>query len=130
MSENVPAAAPADGNKTKAKRYGLRLDLGGAPKVAHQVPGVPGLYPPDRATPVGEAGELDMDRARALSEDPGTHLKLVTIPAGAVEELADAARADLEAARGGIASAARHADGAESIQVANEVTAVRSAGRA
>ena len=129
MSEKDRAAAPEAGGSKKAagKRFGLQLDLGGAPKVAHQLPGVPGLYHPDRPTLVGARGELSVGRARELAGDPGVPLKLVQVCAAAVPDLESAPAADLDAARGGIAQAARHADGAESAQVADEVTAIRSA---
>ena len=121
--------AEAQKKHAPPKRYGLQLDLGGAPNVPHQVPGVPGLYRPDVPTLVGGDGELPLDVARALADDPGTHLRLVTVAQGDVEGVRAAAEADLEAARGGIAAAARWADGAEAVQVADEVTAIKTAGR-
>lgn len=130
MSENPTAAAPAAGATTaarKPKRYGLRLTVGGAPAVPHQIPGVPGLYRPDKPTPVGADGELPLDRARELAADPSVHLELVPIAAGDVEELSAAAADALEAARGGVAQATRHADGHEADQVADEVAAIQTA---
>lgn len=47
-----------------AKRYGLRLTLGGAPNTPHVVPGLPGYYRPDIPTPVGGDGELSLEAAR------------------------------------------------------------------
>lgn len=73
---------------------GLILDLGGAPSTPHVIPGVPGLWHPDRPTPVGGPGELPPEEARRLDADPGTHLRLVDIPDGDLARLRDAAQED------------------------------------
>lgn len=58
------------------KRYGLFLDLPGAPATAHTVPGLAGYYWPDRPTPVGGDGELPLDVARAAAKDDGVPLRI------------------------------------------------------
>lgn len=48
-----------------AKRYGLLLNLGGAPNAPHTIPGWPGLFRPDVPTPVGGAGDrLTLEEAK------------------------------------------------------------------
>ena len=89
------------------KHHGLRLTLGGAPHTPHVVPGVPGVYRPERATPVGGPGELPFGEAKRISDDPGIPLELVEIPSGALDALRDEVAADLQAAARGLTDALR-----------------------
>lgn len=110
--------------KHKAGRArGLRLTLGGAPLSPQVVAGVPGLFRPDIPTPVGTADSpLTLEEAERLSEDPSVPLELVDIED---EQAArDQQAADLEAARSGIAAAARVAEGSEPARVEAEIAAV------
>jgi hypothetical protein len=73
------------------KRQGLRLNLPGAPRTPHVVPGVPGYFYPDAPTPVGAEGELPLEAAKELDQSKGTPLELVDIKSSevkAAEELA------------------------------------------
>lgn len=58
---------------------GLRLTLPGAPDVPHFVPGVRGMYSPTTPTPVGGDGELTVDEAQRLHDDPVVPLELVDV---------------------------------------------------
>lgn len=99
----------------------LILDLPGAPNTPHTIPGVPGLYRPDRATPVGAPGEVTEDQAKDLAADEGTHLKLVRVSADEVDDLREQAQNDLRAAREGQREAILAGpDGAEAGQITNE----------
>jgi hypothetical protein len=56
------------------KRQGLRLkndgeNLGGAPATPHVIPGWPGYYRHDVATPVGGDGEITLEAAKELASD-------------------------------------------------------------
>lgn len=75
----------------------LRLTLGGAPNMPQQIPGVPGLYRPDRPTPVDGPGEVSLDEARQLDKDPGVPLELERVPADDLDELRAAYALDLAA---------------------------------
>ena len=106
-----------------SKDKGLLLVLGNAPHTPHVVPGVPGLFRPDRPTPVGGPGEPSLDVAEAVSKDPGTHLKLVDIPSKDLAGLRELAAADVEASRVVVASPLE-TDGAETVQLSDEKQAV------
>jgi hypothetical protein len=97
------------------KRYGLRLALPGAPNTPHTVPGVPGFYSPNAATPVGEEGELSFETAREVAKEEANYLELVTLTPKEAEAAVELAAETLEAARKGIAEA--RADGPEGAEV-------------
>lgn len=98
MAEALAAAA-------KMKNPALRLTLPGAPRTPHHMPGLAGLYRPDVPTPVGGDGELPLDAAVRASMNPALHVELVDCknPDRAREQN----RADVQAAREGIAAARR-----------------------
>lgn len=88
--------------------YGLRLAQGGAPLEAHAVEGVAGaLFRPDIPTPVGGEGQIPLERARELADDPSIPLELVEIAEDLVEHAAALAKAALLKARTGLAIAAQ-----------------------
>lgn len=88
--------------------YGLRLSVGGAPLEAHAVEGVAGaLFRPDIPTPVGGEGQIPLERARELADDPSIPLELVEIGAEYVEHAAALAAAALRKAREGLHIAAQ-----------------------
>lgn len=79
-------------------RYGLVLDLPGAPETPHVIPGVAGYYRPNIPTPVGGDGELTLDAAKEL--DKGSeHLRLVEIAPKDVEAAEKVAADTLKEAR-------------------------------
>ena len=82
-----------------AKRMGLRLVADGAPPTNHVVPGVPGYFNTEVPTPVGEDGEIPLDRAREIAKQHG-NLELVEIKN--VKEAEDRAAAALKEGREGI----------------------------
>jgi hypothetical protein len=49
-----------------SKVHALKLTLGGAPDVPHQVDGLPGTYRPGTPVPLGEDGPVTLDMARAF----------------------------------------------------------------
>lgn len=93
-----------------AKRFGLKLTLPGAAESPHNIPGIPGHYRSDIPTPVGEAGELSLEAAKAAAKDESIYLELVEIPAEQVEEC--------EKYAGAVNKAAREALIAEKVAVA------------
>lgn len=98
--------------KTGAPSKGLRLTLGGAPATPHFIDGVPGLYCPHRATPVGGDGELTLQEAECLHGDPTIPLELIDIPAGELDAAREAVADALREAQTGVAQARR--DGVDS----------------
>ena len=91
---------------TESKTKGLRLTVGGAPEVPHTIPGVPGLYLPNRPVPVGGPGELDEKSAKALNDDKTVPLEVVDVPKGKVDEFRQLAENDrLEARQGNLDNA-------------------------
>lgn len=86
----------------KDKNQGLRLTLGGAPEAPMTLAGVPGVYRPNRAVPVGGPGELSVEAAQAFADDKNVPLELVDIPDKDVDQLREQARQDVMEARGGL----------------------------
>lgn len=78
----------------------LILTLGGAPASPHSVTGAPGMYRPDRATPVGGPGEATLSQAQAFHDDPGVPLKLIRVPDNDITALRLAAENDRRAEAG------------------------------
>lgn len=102
-------------------KQGLILTLGGAPNTPHCIPGVPGLFRPDVATPVGEGCNISLEDAKALDAGP-EDLALVEIEDvyAAEKAAADAKKASKRALRD-----ARHsAEGAEIALVNDEREAI------
>lgn len=66
-------------HRQKKPVYGLRLTLGGAPCTPHYVTGLPGVYWPDRVTPIGGVGEASMEEAQRAAADPGCEVELVEL---------------------------------------------------
>jgi glutaredoxin len=87
-----------------AKHHGLRLSLGGAPNEAHHVPGYPGWYWPQDATPVGGEGEMSLEAARKADKDKGVPLELVDL----TKAEADARRKEIAAFKAGARKALRN----------------------
>jgi hypothetical protein len=110
-----------------AKRYGLRLTLGGAPLTPHTVPGVPGQYRPNVPTPVGQDGELSLDDAKRAVDDHPDVLELVTISEKDVKAAKKLADDTAQAVRRGLADAAQVAEGAEVSVLKDEKAAVAAA---
>lgn len=111
---------------------GLLLTLGGAPSEPHTVPGVPGLFHPDRPVPVGNPGDaVSLERAKKLADDPAFPLELVDLPAGAdVDGLREQAGDDVKAARKGVKEARRaNPQGDEPTQLNQHEQAVATAGK-
>lgn len=113
---------------SKSKTYGLILTLGHAPRVPHVVIGLPGLYSPDRPTPVGGPGELSEADARKAGKNPELHVKLVEIPASLVKSAREATAKDREEARKGLLAARKldDLDGAEFGQINDESDALKA----
>lgn len=86
---------------------GLRFTLPGAPDVPHFVPGVRGMYSPSSPTPVGGPGELTVDVAQRLHDDPSVPLELVDVTD--IDGARSVAAEWLDAARLAVTHAARHA---------------------
>lgn len=106
------------------KRWGLRLDLPGAPSTAHTVPGLPGYFYPDAPTPVGEVGELPLDAARELDKDEGCPLELIEIKPSEVEDAEKLAAESVKEGRKGLQAAQRDGfKGAEKARAADEADA-------
>lgn len=102
---------------------GLRLTLGGAPASPHFVAGVPGLYRPDIPTPVGHEGEMSIEEAEGYANDPAIPLELIEFRG--LKEAQEQAQADIDAARSGIATAARTGpEGSETARIEGEAAAV------
>lgn len=94
-------------NASRKGAKGLRLTLEGAPLTPHMVAGVPGYYNPHRATPVGGDGELDLEYAKKLADDPAVPLELVDIKADDVDGVRKLAKSDLTEARSGAVKSRR-----------------------
>lgn len=82
------------------KEPALILDLGGAPPVPHAVTGLPGMYSPDRPTPVGGIGEPTLEQAKTADANPGVPVKLVEISASEVQKLREQSENDRRIERG------------------------------
>lgn len=80
----------------KETRYGLILDLGGAPPTAHVVVDLPGIFRSDVPRPVGHEGELSLDAAKHYDESDSYHLKLVEIDESKVDEYHQILNSDLK----------------------------------
>lgn len=108
-------------------KHGLILNLPGAPATPHVVYDragvvVPGWYHPQVPTPVGGDGDLSLDAAKALAEDPAVHLTLETMTAAACKAARDYWAAVTPGLRGGIADArGREPAGADAERLADEV---------
>lgn len=87
--------------KTAGKPKGLLLDFPGAPCAPHVVGALPGVYRPDRPTPVGGVGEPSLEQAKAADADPGCPVKLVDIDPGDLDALRVGAASDRAAGREG-----------------------------
>lgn len=73
--------------------------------VDDQLVNVPGIYRPDRATPVGGDGQISLDLAKELADDPNVPLKLIDLSDSEAEVLSGKASEDLAAARRGVVAA-------------------------
>ena len=82
------------------KPQGLVLTLGGAPPTPHTVEGLPGLYSPDRPTPVGGIGEPTLTQAKAADKAPGVPVRLVAISPKDLQRLRVQSDADRRAEYG------------------------------
>lgn len=85
--------------RTTPKRYGLVLDLGGAPAQPHVLPGIPHQFRPDHALPVGEGTSIPLATARAWSEREGLPLRLVEMTRAEHATSREQREADLRALR-------------------------------
>ena len=90
------------------KTYGLVLDLGGAPDTPHVIPGLPGLYLPNRAVPVGGDGDLSLDAAIEASKSRGVPVSLVEVPKTKADDLREQSREDRRLSLGGVRDARRN----------------------
>lgn len=59
------------------KSYGLVLDLGGAPRQPHVLPGIRHQFRPDVPLPVGEGTAIALEEAQKWADDAGIPLRLV-----------------------------------------------------
>lgn len=110
------------------KRFGLLLNLGGAPNTPHVIPGLPGYYRPDVPTPVGGSGEYDLDAAKTAGKDASIPVDLVEIKAGDVQDAVDVTTRDLMEGTAGVAEARRGEPvGAEVEQIQDEQAALTAA---
>lgn len=106
------------------KRWGLRLDLPGAPNTAHTVPGVPGYFYPDAPTPVGEVGELSLEAAKEYDKAKGCPLELIEIKPSEVEDAEQLAVDSVREGRKGLQAAHRDGfKGAEQARAKDEADA-------
>lgn len=116
---------------SEKKHYGLLLVRGNAAQCPHTVleptekafVPVPGLYRPDRPTPVGGRGEVSLDQARKLDKNKAVALKLVEIPAKDIEKLREQAEDDRDKARQAALALRKQARGSETEQVKDELEA-------
>ncbi|HET9199246.1 MAG TPA: hypothetical protein VFN92_13450 [Solirubrobacterales bacterium] len=93
------------------------------------MPGVPGYFYPELATPVGSGpAELPIEAAKELDRDKGTPLELVNIPAAEVADAEEQAAATLEAGRKGLIAAQRDGlVGAETARATDERESTKEA---
>jgi hypothetical protein len=114
-----------DPKPNKNSYQGLILTLGGAPATPHTVAGLRGQYRPDRPTPIGGEGELSIAEAQAAI-DAGAHLEIVTISRTDIDDVRDAAAADIADARRGVVEARQdNPVGAETDQINDHLDAVK-----
>jgi hypothetical protein len=113
---------------SESKSKGLRLNVGGAPDVAHTIPGVPGTFRPNIPTPVGGPGEIDEALARRLHDDKAVPLELVDIPKAKVDEARETASQDLLEARQGLLDSrkARQLAGREQDRAAEQAASINA----
>lgn len=112
---------------TTKQRYGLVLDLDGAPSTPHNVPGFQGYFRPDIPTPVGEEGQIPLNDAKKASGDEGVPLKLVELKATEVSDLEKQAAADVKAGRKGLIAAQKdNLTGAEVARAKDEKDSTKS----
>jgi hypothetical protein len=108
------------------KRWGLRLDLPGAPSTSHTVPGVPGYFYPDAPTPVGGPGELTLEAAKELDKKKGCPLELIEIKPSEVEAAEQLAAESVVEGRKGLQAARRDGfKGAEKARAEDEADATK-----
>lgn len=111
-----------------SKIKGLRLTVGGAPNTPHIVPGLPGLYYPHKATPVGGPGEATEEQAKEATKGRGSAVELVDMTAKEVDEARESLAEVREAARKGILERRRDAEGAEAELVRDQAAALSKEG--
>lgn len=104
---------------TATSTKGLILDIEGAPNTPHFIPGVPGLYRPDIATPI----DASID-AKALDADPSIPLKFAPLTAESEQAASDAITDSKNAQR--MLKRARN-KGGEAVHLTDEIDATRGA---
>lgn len=62
-----------------AKKYGLRLTLGGAADADYDVVGI-GVFRPGQVIPLEDFEVIDLETAKRMSNNPGCPVELVEIP--------------------------------------------------
>lgn len=113
--------------KSEGKVFGLIYQGNeGTPNTPHRVIGLPGLYNPHRATPVGGEGELPLELAQAASDDSSIPVELVELKKNEVDDLREQADADRGLSRRAAAAARRTSiSDAETLMATAEIEATK-----